>query len=121
MDGSRLVAAAVEFSRVLRDAELGVGLSESSDFVRALSVIDIGDRDEVRAASRAIHVRRHEDILVHDELFDAYRQRAAAGEDVCEDEHGPIMRPPPSRPHEHRAPPYTDFVKVRRATYAANL
>jgi uncharacterized protein with von Willebrand factor type A (vWA) domain len=72
MGGERFVAAAVEFSRVLREAELGVGLSESLDFVRALGVIDIGDREDVRAASRAIHVRRHEDIGVHDELFEAY-------------------------------------------------
>jgi uncharacterized protein with von Willebrand factor type A (vWA) domain len=73
--GEALLAAAVGFSRELRDADLGVGLSDSIDFVRALRIVDIGDRDEVRAASRAIHVRRHEDIATHDALFDAYWTR----------------------------------------------
>jgi hypothetical protein len=72
IDGQRLLAAATGFGRELRAAGLAVGPPEAIDFVRALGEVDIGDRDQVRAASRAVHVRRHEDIATHDEVFDAY-------------------------------------------------
>src|SRR6202012_1802501 len=42
------------------------------------------------------------------------KRAAAAGEDVCEEEHTSIVRPTPSRPHEVRNGPYTDRVKARR-------
>lgn len=47
-------------------------MSEALDFVRALGDVDVGVRSDVKTASRAIHVRRREDIALHDELFDAY-------------------------------------------------
>jgi uncharacterized protein with von Willebrand factor type A (vWA) domain len=72
IDGQRLLSSAVGFARELRAAGVGVGISESQDFVRALGLINVGDRDVVRAASRAIYVRRHDDIATHDEVFDAY-------------------------------------------------
>jgi uncharacterized protein with von Willebrand factor type A (vWA) domain len=40
--------------------------------VRALGVLDIAVRSDVKAASRAIHVRRREDLALHDDVFDAY-------------------------------------------------
>jgi uncharacterized protein with von Willebrand factor type A (vWA) domain len=47
-------------------------MTEALDFVRALGEVDIGARSDVKLASRAIHVRRREDIALHDEVFDAY-------------------------------------------------
>jgi uncharacterized protein len=72
IDGLRLVEVALGFGRELRSAGLAVGMSDSLDFVRALGEIPIGRRGDVRSASRAIHVRRREDIPTHDELFDWY-------------------------------------------------
>jgi hypothetical protein len=70
--GDRLLAAAVGFGSELRTAGLAVGMPEALDFVRALGLVDIGLRSDVKAASRAIHVRRREDLPIHDDLFDAY-------------------------------------------------
>jgi uncharacterized protein with von Willebrand factor type A (vWA) domain len=75
LDGERLLSVAVGFGRELRGAGLAVGMSDSLDFVRALGVVDVGVREDVRSASRAVHVRRREDVAVHDELFDWYWSR----------------------------------------------
>ena len=73
--GDRLLAATVGFGRELRGAGLAVGMSEALDFVRALGALDVGRRSDVKAASRAIHVRRREDLALHDYVFDAYWYR----------------------------------------------
>jgi uncharacterized protein with von Willebrand factor type A (vWA) domain len=70
--GVRLVEVALGFGRELRSAGLAVGMSDSLDFIRALGTIPVGRRADVLSASRAIHVRRREDIPRHDELFDWY-------------------------------------------------
>ena len=70
--GDALMSSAVGWARELRAAGLGVGMSETLDFVRALEVVDLSVRDEVRSASRAIHVRRHDEIEIHDELFEQF-------------------------------------------------
>jgi uncharacterized protein with von Willebrand factor type A (vWA) domain len=71
-----LTDAVVAFERELRAAGLGVGASESLAFVESLTLLDVGVRSDVRAASRAVHVRRHEDVAIHDEVFDRYWSRA---------------------------------------------
>jgi uncharacterized protein len=72
ISGERLLAAAVGFEDELRFAGVPVGMSQSFDFVAALGILDLGQREDVRAASRAVYVRRREDIDVHDEVFDRY-------------------------------------------------
>jgi uncharacterized protein with von Willebrand factor type A (vWA) domain len=67
-----LADAVIGFERELRAAGLPVGSAESLDFVSSLSLLDIGVRSDVKAASRAIHARRFDDIAVHDEVFDRY-------------------------------------------------
>jgi uncharacterized protein with von Willebrand factor type A (vWA) domain len=72
ISGEKLLAAARGFANELRAAGVPVGMSQTLDFVGALGVVDIGAREDVRAASRAVHVRRQEHIAIHDELFDSY-------------------------------------------------
>ncbi|HLX35195.1 MAG TPA: VWA domain-containing protein [Candidatus Limnocylindrales bacterium] len=72
VDGRRLVAQSAAFGRALRRAGLGVDLGAEIDFARALQVVDIGDRDEVRDAGAAVFVRRRDDRPTYDDVFDRF-------------------------------------------------
>jgi uncharacterized protein with von Willebrand factor type A (vWA) domain len=75
VDGHRLLARAVGFGRALRRAGLAVDLGAEIDFARALGVVDIGDREVVRAAGAAVFTRRRDDRPVYDRVFDQYWRR----------------------------------------------
>jgi len=72
VDGRRLVAQAAGFGRALRKAGLPADIGAEIDFARALQVVDIGDRDEVRDAGAAVFVRRRDDRPTYDDVFDRY-------------------------------------------------
>jgi uncharacterized protein with von Willebrand factor type A (vWA) domain len=77
VDGRRLLGEAVGFGRSLRAARLSIDLGASVDFARALTLVDIADREQVRAAGAAVFVRRRDDKAVYDAAFDAWwRARA---------------------------------------------
>ena len=79
IDGRRLLGEAVGFGRSLRAARLSIDLGAAVDFARALTLVDIADREQVRAAGAAIFVRRRDDRAVYDAAFDRWwRQRALA-------------------------------------------
>jgi uncharacterized protein with von Willebrand factor type A (vWA) domain len=75
IDGHRLLARAVGFGRELRRAGMAVDVGAEIDFSRALGLIDIGDRDLVRAAGAAVFTRRRDDRPVYDRVFDRYWRR----------------------------------------------
>ena len=75
IDGHRLLARAVGFGRALRKAGLAVDLGAEFDFARALGIVDIGDREVVRAAGAAVFTRRRDDRPVYDRVFDHYWRR----------------------------------------------
>jgi len=78
VDGRRLLGEAVGFGRSLRAARLSIDLGASVDFARALTLVDIADREQVRAAGAAVFVRRRDDRKTYDAAFDAWwRQRAS--------------------------------------------
>lgn len=78
VDGRRLLAEAVGFGRSLRGVHLSVDLGASVDFARALTLVDIADREQVRAAGEAIFVRRRDDRVIYDAAFDRWwRQRGS--------------------------------------------
>jgi hypothetical protein len=78
VDGRRLLGEAVGFGRSLRAARLSIDLGASVDFARALTLVDIGDREQVRAAGAAVFVRRRDDIPVYEAAFDRWwRQRGS--------------------------------------------
>jgi uncharacterized protein len=72
VDGRKLFGRAVGFGRALRRSGLGVDLAAAIDFARSLEIVDIGDRDQVRAAGEAVFVRRKDDLPPYHATFDAY-------------------------------------------------
>src|SRR6185437_12065377 len=72
VDGRKLLATSVEFGRALRRAGLAIDLGAAIDFARALSLVHIGDRDEVKAAGATIFIRRHDDLEIYDRVFEQF-------------------------------------------------
>ncbi|MEZ0241063.1 MAG: VWA domain-containing protein, partial [Chloroflexota bacterium] len=72
VDGRKLFGRAVGFGRALRTSGLGVDLAAAIDFARSLEIIDIGDREQVRAAGEAVFVRRKDDLEPYHATFDRY-------------------------------------------------
>jgi uncharacterized protein len=68
-DRSDLVHHLARFARALRQHGAGVSLSDEADGLAALTLIDLGDRDEVRRALRTALKIRPRDTAVFDELF----------------------------------------------------
>lgn len=75
VDGARLLAQAVGFGRALRAAGLGIDLAAAVDFGRALTLVDLSRRDEVRAAGAALFVRRRDDRPTYERVFDQWWRR----------------------------------------------
>jgi uncharacterized protein len=67
-----LVTAMLHFGQRLRAAGLGVTVAELMTAVRALEVVDIADRDDVRRALRSVLVGRVDEIPVFDRCFEAF-------------------------------------------------
>jgi hypothetical protein len=62
----------IAFSRQLRKAGLQVDTGRVIDLASALPLIDLGSREEVRAACRALLLQRHEDFATFDRMFDLF-------------------------------------------------
>lgn len=76
VDGERFTGSSVRFARALRLAGLTTDLGAAIDFARALALVDIGDREQVRAAGAALFVRRRDDLEIYEAVFDRFwRQR----------------------------------------------
>jgi len=69
IDGRRLLGEAVLFGRELRKAGLAIDLGAAVDFARALAIVDIGEREQVRAAGEAVFTRRRDDRPIYDAIF----------------------------------------------------
>ncbi len=66
---AELVATVITTGRLLRERGVAVTPAESIDAARALGCIDLGDREDVRLALRAVMVNRREDHEAFDEAF----------------------------------------------------
>jgi uncharacterized protein len=75
VDGRRLLGEAVGFGRSLRAVRLAIDLGAAVDFARALTLVDLADREQVRAAGAALFVRRRDDRPVYDAAFDRWWRR----------------------------------------------
>jgi uncharacterized protein with von Willebrand factor type A (vWA) domain len=75
VDGRRLLAESVGFGRALRAAGIQTDLGAAVDFARALTLVDVGERDTVRAAGQAVFVRRRDDREVYDKVFARWWRR----------------------------------------------
>jgi uncharacterized protein with von Willebrand factor type A (vWA) domain len=74
--GDALVANVVAFGRLLRRAGIAVDPEQTRQFVRVLSLLGFGARPDVKAAGRAIFVRRREERGVYDAAFDLFWRRS---------------------------------------------
>jgi uncharacterized protein with von Willebrand factor type A (vWA) domain len=75
VDGAELLAASVRFGRALHAEGLAADLSAAMDFARALTLVEIGDREVVRAAGEAIFVRRVDEIPTYRAAFERFWRR----------------------------------------------
>jgi len=75
VDGRRLLGEAVGFGRALRSGGLSIDLGAAIDFARALTLVEVGDREEVRAAGAAVFVRRRDDREVYERTFARWWRR----------------------------------------------
>ncbi|OLB97340.1 MAG: hypothetical protein AUH30_10440 [Candidatus Rokubacteria bacterium 13_1_40CM_68_15] len=70
----------IRFAALLRREGLPVTLGQTTDGVRALEVLDVGDRDELRRGLRTVFVGRPEEMPAFDRSFDLFwRQESEAG------------------------------------------
>jgi uncharacterized protein with von Willebrand factor type A (vWA) domain len=108
VDGRRLLAEAVGFGRALRREGLSIDLGAAVDYATALTLVDLGDREEVRAAGSAVFVRRRDDREVYDRVFDRWwrRRRRRMPSDGAEptDPTNQIAGEPDDGPGEERQP-----------------
>ena len=79
VDGTAFSANVARFARVLRRAGLDVEPGQTATFLRALALLGFDCRSDVRAAGRAIFVRRREDVAVYEAAFDLFWRRPGAG------------------------------------------
>ena len=70
MNPTDLVRHLARFAGALRQRGINVTLSDEADGLAALTLIDLGDRDEVRRALRTALKIRQRDAAVFEELFD---------------------------------------------------
>lgn len=72
ISGTALLRSAVGFGRELRAAGLSGDMSSAIDFVRALTLVDVGDRGQVQAAGAACFVRRRDELPIYHRVFAAW-------------------------------------------------
>ena len=70
--GEALLRRVLAFSRALRKEGLTADLAAVLDFNRALDLVDLGDRREVRAAGASLFVRRREEREVYEAVFERF-------------------------------------------------
>ncbi len=75
VDGPLLLARAVGFARALKTAGIATDPASAIDFARSLTLVDIGDREQVRAAGATVFVRRRDDLPTYDRVFDRFWRR----------------------------------------------
>ncbi|GLZ06762.1 hypothetical protein Acsp03_42280 [Actinomadura sp. NBRC 104412] len=115
-DGARrsLVDRHTGFVAALREAGLPVSVAEGLDAVRAMRVIDLVDREGLRAAYAATLVKRPAHRATFDTLFDLWFP-AALGDGAAHAADPAARRPPAREPGGRPVPPPLDpEVQARR-------
>ncbi|HEY6608213.1 MAG TPA: VWA domain-containing protein [Candidatus Limnocylindria bacterium] len=77
VSGLALLRSAVGFGRELRAVGLSGDLTSAMDFARALTLIEIGDQAQVRAAGAACFVRRRDELPIYHQVFSRWWRRRA--------------------------------------------
>lgn len=83
VSGPAFLSSVLGFGRELKREGLTADLAAVLDFVRALDLVDIGDREEVRAAGAALFVRRKDEVDPYERAFERFwRGRAIVPPDL---------------------------------------
>ncbi|CAN5871155.1 VWA domain-containing protein [soil metagenome] len=82
VDGVAFTANVARFARLLRRAGLDVEPGQTATFLGALTLLGFDRRGDVRAAGRAIFVRRREDGPLYDAAFDLFWRRYGSSGDL---------------------------------------
>ena len=72
VDGHRLLGTAVLFGRELRRDGIAVDLGAAVDFARALTLVELDDREQVKGAGEAVFLRRRDDREIYDRTFERF-------------------------------------------------
>src|SRR5438128_245978 len=78
VSGNALVGNVVLFGRMLRRAGLSVDADQTRRFADVLALLGFDRRGDVKAAGRAVFVRRREDRAVYDAAFDLFWRPSTA-------------------------------------------
>jgi len=122
-DGRALLVNTVTFGRVLRRAGLPVEPEQTRLFLAALTRVGLEDPVAVRAAGRAVFVRRREDLALFDRAFALFWRRHAPADEgapllprIRQEDLTPPTFPAPGAvrpaPGGREAPPDADRVQV---------
>ena len=76
--GNALIGNVVLFGRILRHAGLSIDADQTRRFAAVLALLGFDRRDDVRAAGRAVFVRRREERAVYDAAFDLFWRASTA-------------------------------------------
>ena len=82
VDGQVLLANVTRFGRLLRRAGMEVDSGQTATFARALTLLGLDRRADVRAAGRAIFVRRREDGRFYEAAFDLFWRRRTGPDEM---------------------------------------
>lgn len=100
MNQTDLVRHLASFAGALRHRGVNVTMSDEADGLEALTLIDLGDRDEVRRALRASLKIRPRDVAVFEELFEflwrAREERRSSNPPVRDPSRPPEAKPRPA-------------------------
>ena len=72
ISGTAFLGSVLGFGRELKRQGMTADLAAVLDFVRALDLVDIGEREEVRAAGAALFVRRRDEIEPYERAFERF-------------------------------------------------
>src|SRR5207247_5642507 len=76
--GNALIGNVVLFGRMLKRAGLSVDSDQTRRFADVLALLGFDRRDDVKAAGRAVFVRRREERAVYDAAFDLFWRASTA-------------------------------------------
>src|SRR6266571_9234065 len=76
VDGNVLTANVVLFGRMLRRAGLSIDADQTRRFADVLALLGFDRRGDVKAAGRAVFVRRREERALYDAAFDLFWRRS---------------------------------------------
>jgi uncharacterized protein with von Willebrand factor type A (vWA) domain len=108
MSGASLVLHLALFGRALRQRGVRISLSDEADGLAALSLVDVGDRDEVRRALRTALKVGPRDVAVFEELFARlWRGQAQPGDGEAPEQPRFVdpTKPPAAQPRPARVRP----------------